>query len=154
MFVFFDSNVGVFKLPQGFEFEEGGVDAEPQKRWWWTVEVNNSDVRLTLGTFASLVILLLVVCFQSGVIYVVKIDFWVFLIDNFDSILNASPEGGEPGLRLEFGIKGEESGATNGAMVESGLVLGPEHASERSLHGFGFDQVSLVGGEFHSFRFV
>ncbi len=96
-------------------------------------------MRFTLGAFASLEILLFVFCLKPCVIYIVKINLWILLIDDFDSIFNAFPESCKPGFRLEFRVKREQSGIAYDTMVKSGLVLRPEHASEWSLHRLGFD---------------
>ena len=102
-------------------------------------------MRFALGTFASLEILFFIFCLEPCVIYIVEIDFRIFLIDNFYSILNPSPESCKPGFGFKFGVKGEQSGIANDTVVESGLVLSPEHAGEGSFHGLGFDKESLIG---------
>ena len=102
-------------------------------------------MRFTLGAFTSLEVLFFIFCLEPCVIYIIKVDFRIFLINDFYSILNASPESRKSGFGLEFGIKGEQSGITYNAVVESGLVLSPEHAGEWSFHGLGFDKESLMG---------
>ncbi len=39
-------------------------------------------------------------------------------------------------------------------MVKAGLILSPEDSSEGSFHGFGFDEVSLMGWEFIFFGLI
>ena len=127
------------------KFQQGWVNAEPQKWWGWTVKINHTDVWLALGAFASLEVLLLVICFFSCVIYIVKPYLGILLINNFNSVLDSSPECCESCFRLEFCIKWEQASTTNCAMIKSSLVLGPEHACKRSLHWFGFDEEVLMG---------
>jgi hypothetical protein len=53
---------------------------------------------LALGAFASFVVLLFVIGLDSGVVYVVEVDFGILLFDDFDSVLNTSPESRESGF--------------------------------------------------------
>lgn len=148
---FFSSfDVRVFELFQRLESEQWGVNAEPQKGWWWAIEVDSSKMGLALGAFASFVVLLLVIGLDSGVVYIVEVNFRILLFDDFDSVFNASPESRESGLWLVFSVKGKQPGITDNTMVESDLIFCPEHASKRSFHGFGFNEESLMWGEFQS----
>lgn len=105
---------------------------------------------LALGTLASFVVLLLVIGLDSGVVYIVEVNLRILLFDDFDSVLNASPESRESGLWLVFSVKGKQPGITDNTMVESYLIFCPEHASKGSFHGFGFNEESLMWREFQS----
>lgn len=108
----------------------------------------------TLGAFASLKVLFFVIGFYSRIIHVVKVYFWVFLLDYFYSVFYASPKSSEPRFGLELCVKRKEPGIANYAVVEASLVLGPKHSCEWSLHGLGFDQVFLMGRQFDFFSLV
>lgn len=111
-------------------------------------------MRLTLSTFTSFVVLLLVVNFKSGVVYVIEVYFWVFFVNDFDSVFNSSPECSKSCFRFVFSIEWEQSGITNNTMVESSLSFRPEHSSEGSFHGFSFNKESLMGWQFKSLSLI
>ena len=111
-------------------------------------------MRLTLRTFTSFVVLLLVINFESGVVNIVKVDFGIFFVNYFDSVFNSSPECGKPCFRFIFSIKREQPGITNNTMVEPSLSFRPEHSSEGSFHGFGFDKESLMWWQFKSLSLI
>jgi hypothetical protein len=67
------------------------------------------------------------------------------LVDDVDSIFDASPESGKTSFGLKLGVKRKEPGVTDSTVVKAGLVLSPEDSSEGSFHGFGFDEISLMG---------
>jgi hypothetical protein len=67
------------------------------------------------------------------------------LVDDGDSIFNASPESCKTSFGLKLGVKRKEPGVTDSTVIKAGLILSPEDSSEGSFHGFGFDEVSLMG---------
>ncbi len=111
-------------------------------------------MRLALCAFASLVVLRFVLCLEPRVVYVIEVYFRGFFVDDVDSIFDASPESCKASFGLKLRVEGKEPGVTDGTVVESSLILRPEHSSERSFHGFGFDEVSLMGGEFVFFGLI
>lgn len=154
LFVLFTLDVWILKVLQWLKFQKRRVDAESEEGWWWAVEEYDSEVRLALGAFTSLVILLFVIGFESCVIDVVECDIRVLLFDDFDSIFNSSPKSGKTCFRFVFGIEWKESCIANNTMIKSSLILRPEHTSEWSFHGFGFDKESLMWGQFESLSFI
>ena len=154
LFYLFTFDIWVLKFFQWFKSQKRRVNAESKEWWWWTIKINNTKMRLTLSTFTSFIILLLIIDFESGIVYVVEVYFWILFINDFDSIFNSSPKSGKSCFRFVFSIEWEQSGITNNTMIETSLSLRPEHSSKWSFHGFSFDKESLMWWQFKSLSFI
>jgi hypothetical protein len=111
-------------------------------------------MRLALSAFASFIVLLFMIRFYSGIIYVIKVDQRIFLLNYLYSVLNPSPKGSKTTFRLKLWIKGEESCVANYAMIESSLVMSPIHPCEGSLHWFSLNEISLMGWKLSALRLI
>jgi len=107
-----------------------------------------------MGAFASLIVLLFVISFDSGIVDMIKVNVGIVLIYNPDSIVYSSPEGSKSSLGLILSIKGEQSGITEGTMIEASLILSPEHSSKGPFHGSGLNQELLMRRELESFGLI
>lgn len=109
---------------------------------------------LALSAFTSFIILLLIISFKSGIVYVIKGHIRILFINDLDSIFNSSPESSKSCFRFVFRIKWEKSCTTNNTMIKTSLTFRPEHSSKWSLHGFSFNKESLMWWQFKSLSFV